>query len=29
VFESVEAAQDSLCGDVMPVIPPAFRPAGA
>lgn len=29
VFESVEAAQDSLHGGKMPVIPPAFRPSGA
>jgi anti-anti-sigma factor len=29
VFESVEAARDSLRGGRMPVIPPAFRPAGA
>lgn len=29
VFESVEAAQDSLRTGKVPVIPPAFRPAGA
>lgn len=29
VFESVDAAQDSLRGGTMPVIPPAFRPSGA
>ena len=28
VFESVESARDSLRGGRMPVIPPAFRPAG-
>jgi anti-anti-sigma factor len=29
VFESVDAARDSLRGGRMPVIPPAFRSAGA
>lgn len=29
VFESVEAAVDSLVGGRLPVIPPAFRAAGA
>ena len=28
VFESVDSARDSLRGGRMPVIPPAFRPAG-